>query len=115
MRARELTSAAEPAGAGRHPGLGDLVSMALLVALALVVRAPGLSRLGLYRDDAWPMLATRTGLRRAMRIGVTTPGFEVFVRAWGGITSATLWVQVPALAASLASVAVAFHLARRIG
>ena len=106
---------ADPAVTGRAPARCDLVSLALLVGLALVVRAPGLSTLGLYRDDAWAMLATRTDLRRAMRIGVTAPGFEVFVRAWGGITPATLWVQVPALAASLASVVLVFHLARRFG
>lgn len=83
--------------------------------MALAVRVPGLSTLGLYRDDAWPMLATRTSLRRAMRIGVTTPGFEVFVRTWGKISSATLWAQIPTLMASLAAVALVFHLARRLG
>ena len=93
----------------------DVTCVALLVGLALAVRAPGVSMLGLYRDDAWPMLATRTDLRRAMRIGVTTPGFEMFLRAWGEISSATLWVQVPSLAASLASVVLTFHLARRLG
>lgn len=92
----------------------DLTCAALLVGLGLAVRLPGLSTLGLYRDDAWPMLATRTDLRRAVRIGVTTPGFEAFVRAWGEVSTATLWVQAPALAASLASVALAYHVARRL-
>ena len=101
-----------PAPASRR---ADVACLAVLVGVALVVRVPGLSSLGLYRDDAWPMLATRTDVRRALRIGVTTPGFELFVRAWGGISSATMWVQIPALTASLVSVILAFHLARRLG
>ena len=97
----------------RRPG--DVAAVVFLVALAFAVRAHAVSTGGLDRDDAWPMLATRTDLARAMRIGVTTPGFELFVRAWGGISSATAWAQTPALAASLAGVAVAYLLARRLG
>ncbi len=94
---------------------GDVAAVLFLVALAFAVRAHAVTTSGLYRDDAWPMLATRTDLARAVRIGVTTPGFELFVRVWGGISSATAWAQTPALAASLAGVAVAYLLARRLG
>lgn len=86
-----------------------------LLGLALAVRVPALSTSGLYRDDAWPLLATRTDLGRAVRMGVTTPGFEVFIRTWGGLGSSTWWAQAPALAASVAAVALAYLLARRLG
>jgi len=86
-----------------------------LLALALAVRAHALTTAGLYRDDAWPMLATRTDLGRAVRIGVTIPGFELFVRAWGGLSSSTPWVQAPTLLASLSGVALVYLLARHLG
>ena len=95
--------------------VGDAVATVFLLGLALAVRVPALSTSGLYRDDAWPLLATRTDLGRALRIGVTTPGFEVFIRTWGGLRSSTWWAQAPALAASVAAVAVAYLLARRLG
>ena len=97
---------------------GDLAAAVFLVGLATAVRAPALTSSGLYRDDAWPLLATRTDLGRAVRIGVTTPGFEVLLRLWGGLGPSfrsAPWAQVPALVASLAAVAVAYLLARRLG
>ena len=97
-------------------GASDAAAVAFLLGLALAVRAPALTSSGLYRDDAWPLLATRTDLGRAVRIGVTTPGYEVFIRLWGGgLGDSAPWAQVPALAASLAAVAVAYLLARRLG
>ena len=95
--------------------MGDSAATVFLLGLALAVRVPALSTSGLYRDDAWPMLATRTGLGRAVRMGVTTPGFEVFIRTWGGLGSSTWWAQAPALAASVVVVAVAYLLARQLG
>jgi hypothetical protein len=95
--------------------VGDAAAIVFLLALATSARVFGLSSAGLYRDDAWPMLATRTDLGRTVRIGVTTPGFELFVRSWGALSSSTRWVQAPALASSLAAVAVIYLLARRFG
>jgi len=92
-----------------------VATVSFLVALALAVRVPALSTTGLYRDDAWPMLATRTDVARAVRIGVTIPGFELFLRAWGGVSTATVWAQAPALVASVTAVALAYLLARRLG
>jgi hypothetical protein len=96
-------------------GAGDAVATVFLIGVALAVRVPALSTSGLYRDDAWPLLATRTDLGRAVRMGVTTPGFELFIRTWGGLRPATWWAQAPALVASVAAVAVAYLLARRLG
>lgn len=93
----------------------DLANLALLVAVAVALRAPGLTSHGLYRDDAWPALATRTDLRQAMRLGVTVPGFELALRAWLGLGRSTLWAQAPVLVASVATVAGVYVLARRVG
>ena len=93
----------------------DVAAMSFLVVLALAVRLPALSTTGLYRDDAWPMLAVRTDLARAMRIGVTIPGFELFLRAWGSASTSTVWAQAPALLASVTAVVLVYGLARRLG
>jgi hypothetical protein len=95
--------------------MADVAAMSFLLVVALAVRAHAVAGTGLYRDDAWPMLASRTDLGRAIRIGVTTPGFELFLSAWGRVSSATAWGQAPALVASLTAVAVAYLLARRLG
>lgn len=92
-----------------------MFAASFLIALALAVRLPSLSTTGLYRDDAWPLLAARTGLARAVRIGVTIPGFEVFLWAWGRVSTATVWAQAPALVASVTAVALAYGLARKLG
>ncbi|MDP8937022.1 MAG: hypothetical protein M3O23_04745 [Actinomycetota bacterium] len=96
-------------------GAGEAAAVLFLLAVAAAVRVPALSTLGLYRDDAWPMLATRTDVGRAVRIGVTIPGFEAFLRAWGTVSASTPWAQAPALLASLAAVAGAYLVARRLG
>ncbi|MFN2606979.1 MAG: hypothetical protein ABR511_03635 [Acidimicrobiales bacterium] len=83
--------------------------------MAAGLRVPLLSSSGLYRDDAWPALATRTGLGRALRLGVTVPGFELWARAWLGVSRSTAWAQLPVLVASVAAVAGAYLLARRVG
>ena len=97
-----------------RPAARDAVVLAVLTVVAVSVRLPGLTSHGLYRDDAWPALATKTGWLHSMRIGVTVPGFEILVRSWFGLTGSTPWVQVPVLAASVASVVVAYLLARRL-
>ncbi|HYX43924.1 MAG TPA: hypothetical protein VE760_02695 [Acidimicrobiales bacterium] len=92
-----------------------MADLALLVAVALALRAPALTTLGLYRDDAWPALAARTDLGRALRLGITVPGFELAVRLWMGVSRATLWAQAPVLAASVATVVATYLLLRRVG
>ncbi len=93
----------------------DLADVALLVAVALALRAPALTTLGLYRDDAWPALAARTDLGRALRLGITVPGFELAVRLWMGVSRSTLWAQTPVLIASVASIVAAYLLVRHVG
>ena len=93
----------------------DLANLALLVGVAVALRAPALTSHGLYRDDAWPALATRTDVREAMRLGVTVPGFELALRAWLGFSRSTLWAQAPVLVASVATVVGVYLLARGVG
>jgi hypothetical protein len=88
--------------------------LAVLALVAVGVRLPGLTTHGLYRDDAWPALSTKTDLFRAMRFGVTVPGFEVFLRAWLSLGRSTRWAQLPMLAASVAGVVFVYLLARRL-
>ncbi len=106
-------------GAGRGSAQllawSDLAAMALLVVVALWLRTPGLSTLGLYRDDAWPALATKASLSDALGMGVTTPGFELFLRSWLSVSQATPWAQAPALAAAILSIVGVYLLARRVG
>lgn len=110
-----------PRGRGRRPGRSaatwawDAVAVALLLAVAVGTRAALLTAHGLYRDDAWPALATRTALGRAVRLGLTAPGFELFLRTWLGASRSTPWAQLPELAASVAAVVGVYLLARRVG
>lgn len=105
----------EAALRGPRARYSDAAAIALLVVVAVGLRAPLLTGHGLYRDDAWPALATRSGLGRALRIGVTAPGFELFVRLWVGLSDATPWAQLPALVASVAAVVGVYLVGRRIG
>ncbi len=82
--------------------------------VALWLRVPGLTTLGLYRDDAWPALATEAGLFDALRMGVTTPGFELFLRFWLSFSRTTPWAQIPALTAAVLTIAGVYVLARRL-
>ncbi len=93
----------------------DLPGVTFLVVVALWLRVPGLTRLGLYRDDAWPALATEAGLLDALRMGITTPGFELFLRFWLSFSGATLWAQAPTLVAAVLTIVGTFLLARRLG
>ena len=93
----------------------ELLDLALLVAVALALRAPALTTVGLYRDDAWPALAARTDLGRALRLGITVPGFELALRVWMGVSRSTLWAQAPVLAASVASIVATYLLVRGVG
>lgn len=93
----------------------DVAALGLLLVVAFGLRAPLITTHGLYRDDAWPALATRTGLARSLRLGVTAPGFELFVRLWLGVSRSTAWAQLPVLAASVAAVVGVYVLARRLG
>ena len=108
---------------GRRPGserlaggrAGPLGAALFLAGLSLVLRAPGLSSHGLYRDDAWPALAARTDIGRAVRLGVTVPGYELFLRLWLGLGHSTMWAQAPALVASVTGVVAVFVAARWLG
>ena len=94
---------------------GRVAAQAAIVAVALVLRVPNLTTGELYRDDAWPALATRVDLAHAVRLGVTVPGFEVFLRTWLGVSRSTIWAQLPALVVSLLGVVLAYRVARRLG
>jgi hypothetical protein len=89
--------------------------MAVLV-LAAAARQPGMTRLDLWRDDAWTALAHRVDLRTALRMSTTTPGFTLIERAWIGLRpNSSLWAQVLPLLAGLGGVIAIFALARFIG
>jgi hypothetical protein len=60
-------------------------------------------------------LATRAPIGAALQFGVTTPGFEMFVRVWGVVSHSTLWMQLPPLVASVGAVALVYRLARVVG
>ena len=105
-------------GSGSLPGLrsrADFGCAAFLVGLAAAVRLRGLTSHGLYRDDAWVVLATRADIGETVRLGVTIPGFELAIRAWAGLNGSTMWAQTPELAASVVAVVVAYFVARRLG
>lgn len=114
--ASTLTAAnGRPRAAGRFPAWPDLPGVILLVVVALWLRVPGITTLGLYRDDAWPALATEVGILDALRMGITTPGFELFLRCWLSVSRATPWAQAPALAAAVLAIVGVYVLARRVG
>jgi hypothetical protein len=92
-----------------------LAAQAAVVAVALALRVPNLTTGELYRDDAWPALAARVDLGHAIRLGVTVPGFELFLRTWLAVSRSTLWAQLPALAASVLGVVLAYRIAHRLG
>lgn len=93
----------------------DASCAVFLGALALALRVGGLTLHGLYRDDAWVALAHRVDVGNAVQFGITIPGFELFIKAWASISSATMWLQLPELVASVAAVVLCYYLARRLG
>src|SRR3954454_14015472 len=72
----------------------DASCAVFLGALALALRVGGLTLHGLYRDDAWVALAHRVDVGNAVQFGITIPGFELFIKAWASISSATMWLQL---------------------
>jgi hypothetical protein len=92
----------------------DLALVACAGVLAAVVRVPGLTDRGLYRDDAWVALSSRADFATAWRLGITMPGYELAIGAWGRLSLATWWMQMPGLLASVATVVGVYLLARRL-
>ena len=71
------------------------IGLLAVVALGVIVRIPGLTETGLWRDDAWTALASKVGLGTALRISTTTPGFAVAERTWIGFDpGSSLWAQL---------------------
>lgn len=90
------------------------LSLALLTVLAAAIRVPGLTGLGLWRDDAWVALSSKVGIGTAVHMWVTAPGFYFVERSFIGLQpNTTWWAQLVPLAAGIASVPATYWLARR--
>ncbi len=106
-------------GEGRRDGWSrPLTNIALVVVTAVgaVIRAEGLTSLGLYRDDAWAAMSSRVGIGTAWHMWVTAPGFYLLERSFIGLHSgATWWDQIPPLVAGIAAIPAIYFLARHFG
>jgi hypothetical protein len=82
-------------------------------ALAVVVRLPGLTTSGLWRDDAWTALGSRESLGTAVRMGSTAPGFTLLERLWIGFhPGSSLWAQMLPLGLGLLGVVATYAVLR---
>ena len=100
----------------RAAALAELALLAAVVALGIWLRLPGLTRAGLWRDDAWVALASRVDLGTALRMGSTTLGFTLLERAWILLDSdSSLWAQLLPLAIGVAGIVAVFVLTRNLG
>jgi hypothetical protein len=103
-------------GRTRRGSTAAVVVLGLLVALAAWLRSGGLTRLGLYTDDAWAALDSRVGLPTALRMGVTAPGYALAERTWILLQPrSTPWAQLPAMILGVAAVVAAYALVRAYG
>lgn len=87
--------------------------LAIITALAAVVRLPGLNDSGLFYDDAWFALPSRVPLHTALDMVVTTPGYTVLNDAWIALgPSGNLWPKVLPFVIGVAAVPAIFWLSR---
>lgn len=102
-RPGRLNAASSPALASERRAACIVLA---LTALAGAARVRGLTRLSLWRDDAWVGLSATTGPRTAVRMSATTPGFTLVERAWLqlGPAQAPWWGQLLPLALAVAAV-----------
>jgi hypothetical protein len=88
-------------------------ALTAVLALTVAVRVPGLTSLGLWRDDAWVALSSRVDLSTAWHMWFTTPGFHLLERATTSVGSSATWVsQLPPLVFGIAGVPAIYALAR---
>jgi tetratricopeptide (TPR) repeat protein len=84
-----------PATGARQANIATHACLAAVFALAATLRIPGMTTLGLWRDDAWSALTSRVGLTQALRMSTTTPGFSLLVRSWVGLhPDSSVWAQM---------------------
>jgi hypothetical protein len=90
-------------------------ALSAVVAVTIAVRVPGLTNLGLWRDDAWVALSTRVDIGTAWHMWFTTPGFHLLERAATTVGPSAPWVsQLLPLVFGIAGVPAIFALARYI-
>jgi hypothetical protein len=100
-------------GAATLPAWTTRLILTVLTVLAAAIRAPGLTSLGLWRDDAWVALSSKVGIGTAVHMWVTAPGFSFIERGFMGLgPTSTWWAQLIPLATGIASVPAAYWLAR---
>ncbi|HEY1831577.1 MAG TPA: glycosyltransferase family 39 protein [Acidimicrobiales bacterium] len=93
-----------------------LLAVGILTAAAAAIRGEGFSNLGLFRDDAWVALSSRTGLGTAWHMWVTAPGFMFLERTFIIVgPSATWWDQIPPFVAGVLAVPVIYAVVRYFG
>lgn len=63
-------------------GVPDALALGLIAAISVLVRVPGWSNGGLFYDDAWFAFPAKVGLRTAIHLSVTTPGYSLLQRSW---------------------------------
>lgn len=108
-----VTEPRQAASAATLPGWTSGLTLTLVTVLAAAIRAPGLTSLGLWRDDAWVALSSKVGIGTAAHMWVTAPGFYFIERSFMGLgPNSTWWAQLIPLAAGIASVPAIYWLAR---
>jgi hypothetical protein len=90
-----------------------LVALFVLTIIGALVRARGLSSLGLWRDDAWVGLSTKVGIGTAWHMWVTAPGFYFVERTLSLVDpGSTAWSQVFPFALGLGAIPAMYATAR---
>ncbi len=120
----DMTTGGSPAGRGRHRAerrggrapwqrWAAWVALAGIVAVGTAMRVPGLTSLGLWRDDAWAVMSTRVGFGTAWHMWSTNPGFGLFERTFVLIgPHDTWWAQLPEFVCGVAAMPAMYALCR---
>ncbi len=115
-RADPDRGAAAPAARDGRDRRRQRLSVAALLVVTVagaLLRAHGLSSLGLYRDDAWVALSAHVGIGQAWRMWATAPGALFLDRTLLALGhSSTVWAQLPALVAGVAAIPVMYATTR---
>jgi len=90
-----------------------VISLIVFTVVGAVARAPGLSNLGLWRDDAWVGLSSKVGLGTAWHMWVTAPGFYAMERTVMVLDPGSAeWAQLLPFLLGLAAISTMYGLAR---
>lgn len=95
---------------------GSRWTLALVLGVALAIRAPGLYSMPLWRDERYTLALAREAISELFREGVTfhPPVYPILAGAFDTLLPSTLAIRLPALLGGLVGIAAGYGLSRTL-